>query len=196
MKGLSEPAVVEHLRLDNRFRLVVSTSALAIAFLLHAVGFIPDVRPVIRIFALYSIPYMLTWGWLSRRLSGAISQRYMLCLFDFAAITAVVRITGGPQSPFFYLYPVPFLVHALQFDLQLILWDGLLAIACYSLTLWQMRHELGDNRMDMGVGQLAFLGVIILAALWTAKRFQRKDHAVKRSVSALQTMVQFLEESN
>src|ERR1700687_4367106 len=196
MRSLSEPAAADQLRFDNRFRLVVSLSACGSGGLLKTIGFINVLRPFLCIFAFYSIPYVISWLWIARHNSGPQVLRYGLGLIDLAAITAAVRITGGPQSPFFYLYPIPFLVHALQFDLRLILWDGAWSTTCYSAILWNMRHQLSDHNMDIGVGQLAFLGVIILAALWTARRFQRKDDSVNKSLNALQTMVMFLEALN
>ncbi len=184
------------LRLDNRFRLVVSLIAFAIACLLHALGLITALTPFIWIFCAYSIPYGLSWIWIIRRPTETSFLRYGLSLLDFAAITTTVVITGGPQSPFFYLYPVPFLIHALQFDRKLILWDGAWSVICYGGTLWWLRHQTPAHQMDLGIGQMAFLMVIIAVALMTARRFRRNDDSVSRSLSVLQTMVQFLEVIN
>src|SRR5437870_301912 len=129
MRGTAEPVVADQLRFDNRFRLIVSCGALAIAGFLVAIGLIPTLQPFLWIFAFSSIPYLLSSLWLTRHDTGAPLLRYGLSLIDFAAITAAVKITGGPESPFFYLYPIPFLIHALHFDIPLILWDGVWSVA-------------------------------------------------------------------
>src|SRR5262245_43702936 len=108
----------EKISLDNRFRLAVSCAAFATAAVLRALQILPEMTRLSWLMAAYSVPYNIVWlrllpaGWLR-------PVYFALSALDFAAITAIVAMTGGPQSPFFYLYPLPFLIHALQFDVDL-----------------------------------------------------------------------------
>src|ERR1019366_1248715 len=103
MSGCSDPSLVQQLRFDNRYRFAVSLNAFAIACLLHVSGFLPVLRPIIWVIGLYSLTYLLAGVWAAPHRPGIRGLRYGLAMMDFAAITAAVSLTGGPQSPFFYL---------------------------------------------------------------------------------------------
>jgi len=196
MTGQPQPAQIDQLHFDNKLRLAVSLVALTISSLLHAAGHLAALLPLVWIVLLYTICYGLIWILAARIQAGILALRYLLSSVDFCAITAAVALTGGPDSPFFYLYPIPFLIHAFHFDPRMIVWDGIWSTLCYGGTLWATRHHASKHYIDMGIGQLAFLVVMILAALWTTRQFARKDASVERSLRIQRTMVRFLEMLN
>jgi signal transduction histidine kinase len=195
MRDSDELSLVDKTRLDNQFRFAVSLSALSVACVLRSLGYLGSLYLLIWVLGIYTLPYALSWLWLSRGRTHPI-LRYGLGMADVAAITAVVVLTGGPESPFFYLYPIPFLVHAFHFDLAMIAWDGALSICSYGGVLWSLRHAAPGKHLELGIGQLVFLAVLLAAAVVTARRFRRKDASVERSLNALRTTVRFLEAIN
>lgn len=197
-EGLSsnrrDPAAVrEKIHIDNHFRLALSSATLAIGLLLRLLGLLPTLKPLLILWTLYALPYMSVWLLIA---TGRASRffAYALSLVDYVAIAAVVRLTGNTQSPFFYLYPLPFLVHALYFDFPLIVLDGTLSIASYSFLLYAAHAKSGITAQ--GVAQLTFLMILFGASLVTARRFQRKDGALDQGVRALKATVDFLGELN
>jgi signal transduction histidine kinase len=184
----------EKIALDNRFRLGVSIATVAIAILMHLFGMNAAVKPILAVVALYSLPYGLI-GVLLPRLRYLSAIRKVLSFGDFAAITAAMTLTGGLQSPFFFLYPVPFLIHAFHFDLELIAADALFVLACF---VWVAFRVGGFERdaMHLLMGQGLFLAIMVIAAFLTAQRFRRKERTTEKSVNALRTTVQFLEDVN
>jgi signal transduction histidine kinase len=189
-------APVDQLRLDHQFRLVVSLNAFAIACLLHSLGFLASLHAIYWLIGLYTVPYALTWICARHLGRGLTFIRYVLSLVDLAAITAVVVLTGGLESPFFYLYPVPYLVHSFQLEERLVAWDGFWSLLSYGGVIWAMRHEPSKHYVDLAIGQMAFLLVVIAAALFTVRRFHRKDDAAARLLRVERTMARFLEVIN
>lgn len=188
-------SLAEHIGLDNRFRLAVSLAAFVLAAALRSVNILTDLRPLTGLVIAYNIPYILAWT-LLHRISWLRPIIYFLSFLDFAAITAAVKLTGALNSPFFYLYPIPFLVHAFQFDLALISFDGILSLACFGGLIWAQHAGVPVRQIGIALGQLVFLCFIIVAALFTAHRFRKKDRSVRRSLRAMQTTVAFLEDIN
>lgn len=188
------PDPTREISIDNRFRLCVSYAAFAIAAILRTFHVVGSLRPIIWLTAAYSVPYALLWMW--RPALGLRPLYYALNALDFAAITAAVHLTGGPSSPFFYLYLIPFLVHALHFDASLIGFDGLLSLGFYGSLLWHYSRMGTAPSLELGAWQMAFLGLTFIAAFGTAKQFQRKDRAIRRGVGALRTTVAFLDALN
>jgi len=196
MSDQPQPAQIDLLRFDNKLRFVISLAALLLASILHAAGLLTVLQPLIWIVLLYSIPYGLSQWWAPKDASALFILRYALSFSDFCAISAAVAVTGGANSPFFYLYPLPFLIHVFHLDPGMIVWDGVWSILCYGGTLWATRHLGSKHYMDLGIGQLTFLSIVILSALWTARQFVRKDGLVARSLRIQRAMVQFLEQVN
>ena len=183
----------ERLAFDNRFRFAVSCVAFVMAALLSSVGKMAAFPTVALIIFLYSVPYVVLWfffdDWKSPR-----AAFYVLSAIDFAAITAIVRLTGGLSSPFFYMYPLPFLVHAFHFDVGLIVFDSFLAIACYA---WLFVLEAGmPQRLSICLGQFVFLSTVVAAAIATSLRFRKRERRAEQSLRVLQTTVQFFQHIN
>ena len=196
MTDQPQPTEINQLYFDNKVRLVVSLTAVLLASALHAAGLLTVLRPLIWIVLVYSIPYALSNVWARTQRAGLSAVRYALSSSDFCAITAAVSLTGGPDSPFFYLYPLPFLIHAFQFDLRMISWDGVWCLLCYGGTLWATHYHASKHYMDLGFGQLAFLSVMIVSALWSAREFARRDGLAAKSLQVQRTMGKFLEKMN
>lgn len=188
-----ESGLREKIHLDNHFRLAVSTSALGIAGILYSLGMLSAIKPLAMVWAIYSLPYLLIWFAISHG-STHRAYSYVLSAVDYAAIALAVRATGGPQSPFFYLYPIPFLVHALYFDVRLVVLDGLFSLISYGAVLYFAPS--GAAVLQQGLAQSVFLIVLLGAAFLTALRFQTKDASAERSMRALKATVDFLESLN
>lgn len=188
-----QAAIREKIHTDNHLRLAVSTSALVIGAILATLHLLPDFGRLTMVWMAYTIPYVFVWIWITRY-SAQRLYSYLLSGVDYAAISFVVQITGGLASPFFYLYPIPFLIHALYFDVDMIVLDGTLALIGFGAVLWHNRLEL--TLFQQGIAQSGFLIVIFCAALITAVRFRRKDAAVDKSVGALKATVDFLSALN
>ncbi len=195
MNRSDNPSLAEKIRLDNRFRLTVSIAALLLAILLRSFHLLADLTPLACLIVAYNIPYVTAWVWVDR-LPLLRIVIYFLSLIDFVAITAAVKLTGSLHSPFFYLYPVPFLVHAFHFDIGLILFDGILTFLSFGGILWTERLGAPSPLLGMAAGQVIFLGVIIAAAIYTSHLFRKKDRAAQRTMNALRTTVAFLEDIN
>jgi signal transduction histidine kinase len=187
--------VREKVDIDNRFRLAVSIATLAVTYVLST-----SLEPgrIWRIFALvaaYSLPYFVVWLTL-RRWSSLNIIRAALSLADFVAITLAMFLTGGHSSPFFFLYSIPFLVHAFHFDVELIVIDGVFVVFCFAWIAYLVPPEIRQIGFRSFVVQILFAAVVIAAAFLTARRFRKKEATVTRSLNALQTTVQFLEDLN
>ena len=195
MRESDHSVLAERIQLDNRFRLAVSLAAFVLAAVLHSVNILNDLRPLAWLVVGYNIPYILLWTILPR-IPWLRPVIYFQSLLDFAAITAALKFTGSLSSPFFYLYPIPFLVHAFQFDLALIAFDGVLSLVCFGGLIWAQHVGVPVRQIGIALGQLIFLCIIVAAALMTAHRFRKKDRSVRRSLQAMQTTVAFLEDIN
>src|SRR5579872_1226190 len=167
MKESDHSALTERIGLDNRFRLAVSLAAFVLAAVLHSVNILTDLRPLAWLVVAYNIPYLFIWA-LRRWISWLRPVVYWLSMLDFAAITLALKFTGSLNSPFFYLYPIPFLIHAFQFDLALIAFDGFLSLVCFGALIWIQHAGAPIRQVGIALGQLIFLCILVVAALFTA----------------------------
>jgi signal transduction histidine kinase len=191
-RGPDTPDFAESVHFDNLFRLVVSIATFSIATALYFAKSLADLTPLAWLIVAYTVPYLTVWIWLEQ----AKELRwitYALSVVDFAAITWAVVLTGGLQSPFFYLFPIPFLVHSLHFDRHLIGVDGGLCLVGYSVLLWREKAGVSSVVLSQCAGQLVFLCIIIGAALYTSYRFGKKHTSQVRGLKTLRTTVEFLE---
>ncbi len=188
-------ALLDSFHFDNRFRLSVSLSSFVIAGVLRGMHFVVNLSSLATVIVVYNVIYLTVW-YHSSRLRRLDIYRFALSLVDFAAITLAIHWTGGLHSPFFYLYPIPFLVHSLHFDLGLIAFDAVVSLVTYFVLLrWENAFQTTTN-LTLGVGQLVFLVVMILAAIYTSLRFRRNAHSIGKSVLAEGVVVGFLQNLN
>ncbi|MFA5974863.1 MAG: ATP-binding protein [Elusimicrobiota bacterium] len=195
MTAPDDAGLTEHIFVDNRFRLCLCCAVFAVAAILRALHLLSGFTAILTLTLLYSLPHLLFW---IRRPPPSMLRPtyYALGALDFAAITIAVHLTGGPTSPFFYLYPIPFIIHALHFDAAMIIFDGILGLGCYGGLLWRYAWQGPAHLEWMGIWQLFFLGLIVITSFVTARQFQRKNLAIHRGVNALRTTVVFLDALN
>src|SRR5687767_4932273 len=106
----------QKIHIDNLFRLAVSLISLTIAIFLWMFRVVPELRPLLVLWGVYTLPYLTVWG-IAQRTQNLRALDYLLNTLDIVCITWAIHLTGGLQSPFFYLYGVPFLVQAFHFDM-------------------------------------------------------------------------------
>src|SRR5258708_1639815 len=104
----------QKIHLDNLFRLTLSLITFLVGVYLWLVHVFTEVRPLVILLVAYTVPYLLIWS-LINRVKWLRPLDYLLSIFDIAGITWCIHITGGIQSPFFYLYAIPLLVQAFHF---------------------------------------------------------------------------------
>src|SRR5580765_3894807 len=96
----------QKIHLDNLFRLGLSLITFSVGVYLWLVHVFPQIRPLFQLLVGYTIPYLLIW-WLSSRVTWLRPLDFVLSALDIFGITWCIHLTGGTQSPFFYLYAVP-----------------------------------------------------------------------------------------
>src|SRR4051812_14994269 len=192
-RGLPED-LRQKIYLDNLFRLAVSLTSFAIAIYLWMFHVITAIHPLCALLLAYTGPYLLAW-WLCPRIKQLRALDYLLSAFDIAAIAMCIHFTGGSRSPFFYLYAIPFLVQAFHFDFGQIKMVGLLSSLSYVILL---HHAGGLTRADIAslTGQWVFLTIVILTAVVTVRLLRKKEEALQKSVQAMESNVQFLNDLN
>jgi signal transduction histidine kinase len=194
MNRLSED-LRQKIHLDNLFRLVLSLTTFAISVYLWNFHLFPHLRPLFILLTAYTCGYLTVWG-ISQHVSALRPFDYLLSVFDIVGITVCIHYTGGPQSPFFYLYALPFLVQAFHFDLAKIRWSGVLAIVSYMILIQLHKKDLTRDTFAGFIGQILFMGVVIVTAVITVRLLKRKEVALQKSIQAVDSNVAFLNELN
>jgi signal transduction histidine kinase len=191
----SSEELAQKIRIDNLFRLAVSLTTFAIAIYLWTFRVLPSILPLGVLLAAYTCPYLLGW-WLSRRLKTLRPLDYILTTLDIVGIAAAIHLTGGLQSPFFYLYGIPFLVQALHFDMGQIRWNGFLSVVSFTALLFLHKDQVALSNAPAFTGQLVFLGVMIMTAAVTVRLLKRKELSSRKNVQAMESNVTFLNDLN
>jgi signal transduction histidine kinase len=185
----------QKIHLDNLFRLALSLATFALVSFLWTQHLFPHLHPLFCLLIGYSCGYMLIWALLPHT-TFLRPLDFLLTAFDIGGITTCIHYTGGAQSPLFYLYALPFLVQAFHFDLNKIRWSGILSIVAYGV-LFDLHHkQLTSGNVAGFAGQLLFLGVVVVTAVVTVRLLRRKDIALQKSVLAVASNVDFLNELN
>src|SRR5262245_13212854 len=98
----------QKIHLDNMFRLALSLITFLVRAYLWMVHVIADSRPLFLLLIAYTVPYLLIWA-LSTLGKGLNLLDYVLSALDIGGITWCIHLSGGVESPFFYLYAIPLL---------------------------------------------------------------------------------------
>lgn len=186
----------QKIHLDNLFRLSISLASFALGVYLWVFRFVPQIKPLAVLLVIYSVPYLLCWLWISRIKILHRVIDYSLTTWDIVGITASIYLTGGPNSPFFYLYGVPLLVQAFHFDFGQIRWNGLLSLLAYLGLLGLHHKKISPEYAAAYAGQLLFLCVMVTTAVVTVKLVRRKEFSLHKSVQAMESNVTLLNELN
>jgi K+-sensing histidine kinase KdpD len=185
----------QKIKIDNLFRLAVSFTTFAIAIYLWTFRVIPSIAPLAMLLIGYTCPYVLAW-WLTGRLKTLRPLDYFLTTLDILAISLAIHLTGGLHSPFFYLYGVPFLVQALHFDMGQIRWNGFLSVVSFAALLIAHKDQVELRNTAGFIGQIVFLGVMILTATVTVLLLRKKEQASRKNIQAMESNVAFLNDLN
>ena len=194
-RGLPED-LLQKIRLDSLFRLTISLTSFVLAVYLWIFSFVSDLRPLALLLAAYTVPYLAAW-WLASRIEAARRLLdYALSAWDILGIACAVHLTGGPNSPFFFLYGVPFLVQAFHFDMGQIRWNGLLSALSYLVLIGIHRAETSRELAAVYAGHMLFLGIMIMTAVVTVRLLRRKEGALRKNVLAMESNITLLNELN
>jgi len=174
---------------DNQFRFWISILTFTVSSVFVAQEEASKMLLLIFLFVAYSACYGL--GHLFSKidfLPGA--THYTLTIADLVAVTIVIYITGGIQSPFFILYLVPMAVDLYDRSLFDFVFDCVLAFCLYGGLLLYQTIESGHPVFRM-VAQMGFLAIltgflyVLLFLLSKQEKFQKKLVSRHKTLAAV-----------
>lgn len=123
--------LIDKIRFDNAFRASVSTITFLICGIMSWGGFIFVLKPILIIYLIYGIVHVsLILN--ATRFKNARTLDFILCSMDIIALSIAVYFTGGKQSPLYFVYFIPLVIHSYHRDWSIIILYGFGGVILYS----------------------------------------------------------------
>ena len=131
----SEKSTIEKIWFDNIFRIWISFLTFFIVWILWIGGTLPSFKPVIAVYLLY-LAVEISVTWLLLKTQRFRQMDFVLCFFDIVGVSIGIYLTGGANSPLYFLYFIPVIIQAFHRDWALILFYGFGSVIGYSVALF------------------------------------------------------------
>jgi len=169
---------IEKIWIDNTFRAWLSTLTFILCATLSTMSEMISLSSVVILFSIYVV-LGLAATWLLFKIRSNRFINFFLCTLDISVLSAGIHITGGTQSPLYFLYFIPLIVQAFHRDWALILFYGFAGVLGYSLAIFLPMKSFEIQRLiDLSARIISMLLAISSSVL--AVSLLRKRHEVEK----------------
>lgn len=173
---------------DNRFRFWISILTFLVSVFLVSDGSATELLLILSFFLAYTVFYGLG-HYAARQSNPSPVLHYSLITIDCLAITGIIHLTGGIQSPLYILYLTVMGVSLLNRDLATFVFSAVLSLCLYAglLLLRSTPHPVSGLHLG---GQLLLIGMLIGVLYVLLVLLLREQSNRDRLVSRAKTLAQ------
>jgi|GEM_PF-4162333 len=187
-----EKSSLDKIWFDNIFRVWVSLITFAICFLLYIADSIERFSPIFVIFILYVITEIAA-TWFLFRTRFHRQTDFCLCGTDLIGISFAIFLTGGINSPFYFLYFIPLVIQAFHRDWSLLLFYGFGGIVLYSITMFFSLSELTGSLFMNLVARIGAMLLTVCTSILAVLLLRKKEFVEGIRLSRMKMLMQVTE---
>ncbi len=163
------------IRFDNTIRLLISIPTYVACFAMWWGGSIASILPMTVVFTIFgSIQFCVTWFFMNNRFARKLD--FLMSSFDIISMSVAIYCTGGANSPLYFIYFIPLIVHAFHRDWALVLFNGVGGSLLYASAILNSWSEYSSANLT-NLGTRLFFMLLTLGIVDFAVRLLRKKDA-------------------
>jgi GAF domain-containing protein len=179
----------DKVRFDNFFRLLLSSISFVVCFVLWSFDALPNWKPILGIYIGYGIIHLV----ISALMLNSPYVRYLdfsVITLDLVGIAFAIFVTGGVNSPLYFLFFVPLLIQSYHRDWATIVLYGFGGMASYALVSFLAYPKVGSSELGDLLARLFFMLVTVSIAIVGIQILKNREKIDKKRLSRMMSLTQ------
>lgn len=165
-------------KFDNAIRAWIAVPSYLACSVLWLQGAIPSLIPMSLVFGAYgTLQFLISWYFMESRHGRKLD--FLFSSLDLVAMSLSIYFTGGTNSPLYFIYFIPLVVHAFHRDMGVVVYSGFGGVVLYALAIWKSLGEVTPAVMT-NLGARLFFMLLTVSIACLALGILRKQDAVDR----------------
>ncbi len=182
-------------RFDNTVRVWIAGPTFVACYILWVQHVIVSLWPITILFGVYALlQFGLNWHFYD-------SRHYRLSDFTLSGLDTVgmslsIYFTGAGDSPLYFLYFIPLIVHAFHRDSAVVMFSGLTGVSLYAVTILYSLDKINGVLLTNLLARLFFMLLTVAIACLAIAVLKRKDAHHQRQIARLDSQTRLSEMLN
>ena len=174
-------------KFDNTIRAwiaIPSYLACAVLFLQHA---IPTLLPMTIVFCAYgALLFLVSWLFMESRHGRKLD--FLFSSLDLVAMSLSVYYTGGTNSPLYFIYFIPLVVHAFHRDMGVVVFSGFGGVVLYALAIHSSLGDMTSALLTNLAARLFFMLLTVSIACLALAILRKQDAVEQKRIRRLKNL--------
>lgn len=189
--ALSETVLHEErwqkIKFDNTIRVWIAVPTYLASLVLWVQHVIPSVIPMSLIFTIYGAIQLFTnWMFMGSRFGRKFD--FIFASFDTIAMSWSIFYTGGTESPLYFLYFIPLVVHAFHRDFSLVIFSGFGGVVLYAAAILSSIASPSTAMLTNLGARLFFMLLTVSVACLAINMLRKREEADQRRILRLKNL--------
>jgi hypothetical protein len=185
----------QKIKFDNTVRAWIAGPTFIACYFLWAQSVIASMTPILALFGVYALlQFSLNWYFMGSR-HGRVFD-FILGGMDIVGMSAAIYWTGAGDSPLYFLYFIPLIIHAFHRDSTVVMFSGFGGVGLYAVTIALSFSHVNAVLITNLVARLFFMLLTVGVACLAIAVLKRKDEYHRRQVARLESQTRLSEMLN
>ncbi len=164
-------------KFDNTIRVWIAVPSYLACAVLWYQGAISSLIPMTLIIGTYGVlQFLISWAFMESRHGRKLD--FVFSSLDLVAMSFSVYHTGGTDSPLYFIYFIPLVVHAFHRDMGIVVYSGFGGVILYAIAIARSIENMTAIQMtNLGARLFFMLLTVSIAclALWVLRKQDEVD---------------------
>ena len=163
-------------KFDNTIRVWIAVPTYLACALLWLQGAISSLVPMTVVFGTYgAAQFLISWLFMETRHGRKLD--FLFSSLDLIAMSLSIYFTGGTNSPLYFIYFIPLVVHAFHRDMGVVVYSGFGGVILYAVAISSSLGEMTPALLT-NLGARLFFMLLTVGIACLALAILRKQDAV------------------
>jgi hypothetical protein len=182
-------------KFDNTVRAWIAVPTFVACYFLWMNHTIPTFQPILVVFGSYAVlQFALNWIFIGSRY-GRPSD-FVLSGLDALSMSLAIYFTGAANSPLYFLYFIPLIVHAFHRDSAVVMFSGFGGVGLYAIMIFLSFSEINTGLISNLIARLFFMLLTVGVACLAIAVLKYKDKYHRQQVARLESQSRLSEMLN
>lgn len=185
----------QKIKFDNTVRAWIAGPTFGACYLLWIQHAISAISPIVWVFGSYAaLQFLLNWYFLGSRHGRTFD--FVFSGLDLTSMSMAIYLTGAANSPLYFLYFIPLIVHAFHRDSTIVMFSGFGGLGLYAGVILCSMSEINATQVTDLVARLFFMLLTVSVACLAIVVLRRKDQQHRQQINRLESQTRLSEMLN